>query len=250
MELKELLNLGFTKNESIVYLALARFQQAGANELIKHTKLHKKLVYENLERLIDKGLVTFIIENNRKVFKIADPNMLIELFNEKLADVNKKKKQAETIAKEISEISKFAKHKQEATIYRGIKGIKSFYNQLVKIGKDYVSFGAPQESVAIMKETFWMNLSQKVKANKMKMRLIFNESIRKHGELTQKSFPNVVKVRYFEQDFEPLTETNIQEDRVAIIVWTEEPLLFLIQDKIVAENYKQFFEKMWKESKK
>ena len=46
-----------------------------------------------------------------------------------------------------------------------------------------------------------------------------------------------------------MTETNIQGDRVAITVWSEEPLLFLINDKFVAESYKKFFEAMWRNSK-
>jgi len=56
-------------------------------------------------------------------------------------------------------------------------------------------------------------------------------------------------ISYFENDFEPLTETHIQTDMVAIIVWTKEPILFLIQDKNVAESYKSFFEKIWRYAK-
>jgi hypothetical protein len=33
------------------------------------------------------------------------------------------------------------------------------------------------------------------------------------------------------------------------MVWTEEPFLFLIQSKEVADSYKKFFEEMWKQAK-
>ena len=250
MELQELTKLGFNKNEAKVYLALVGFGKATANTIIKHIKFHKNIVYDNLEKLIDKGLVTYVIEEGIRHFKIAPPDMLIQIFDEEAKAIELKRAKAKNIAGQISKAMKVIKPKQEATIYRGIKGIRSFYNQLVQRGQDYVAFGAPQESVKIMGDTFWMNLSQKVKDNKMKMRLIFNESIREHGEKTRKSVPKTVQVRYFKKDFEPLTETNIQGNRVAIIVWTEEPLLFLIEDRFVAENYQIFFEDMWKQARK
>lgn len=249
MNYEELIELGFNKNEAKVYLALVRFGKATANDIIKYTKFHKNIVYDNLEKLIDKGLVSYVIEEGVRQFKIAPPDMLVQIFNEKAKAIELKKTKAKKIADQISKTMKIVKPKQEATIYRGIKGIRSFYSQLIQRGQDYVSFGAPQESVDIMGEVFWMNLCQKVKDNKMKMRLIFNESIREHGKATKEGFPNVVQVKYFKEDFEPLTETNIQGDRVAIIVWTEEPLLFLIEDRFVADNYRKFFEDMWKRAK-
>lgn len=246
IEFEQLIELGFNKNEAKVYLALIKFGKADANQLIKHTKFHKNIVYDNLEKLIDKGLVTYIVEEGRRLFKVASPNMLVELFEEKAKDIEKKKNKAVAIAKEISKAAKAIKLKQEATIYRGVKGIKSFYNELLNIGKDFIVFGAPQVSMQIMEEVFWRNFVTKKENKKIKARLLFNESIRDYGD-SIKGKLNIV--RYFAKDFEPLTETNIQQDRVAIIVWTEEPVLFLIQDKFVADSYREFFEKMWKEAK-
>jgi len=250
MHYEELIELGFNKNEAKVYLSLARFGKAVATDIIKQTKFHKNIVYDNLEKLIDKGLVSYVIEDGIRHFKIAPPDMLVQMFEEKKVEMEKKKDKAQRIAKEISKSMKVLKHKQEATIYRGIKGIKLFYNQAIEKGIDYVSFGAPPESINIVGEAFWINLNRRLAENNIKARLIFNESIRKHGEMIKKGFPKTIKIRYFKEDFEPLTETNIQGDRVAIMVWTEEPLLFLIQDKYVADSYLKFFNDMWKNSKK
>ena len=247
MKLENLIGLGFTKNESIVYLSLIKFGKSSAGELIKDTKLHKKLVYENVEKLIDKGLVNYVIENNRKMFILSNPHMIVELFNEKLSEIEEKKKNAEKVAKEIGEISKIAKHKQEAVIYRGIKGIKTYYKEVLDYGEDYFVFGAPEDSVRIMKEHFWLNFVKKKNERKIKSELIFNQSLREYGK---KINDKLTVVKFFDGDFEPLTETVIQGERVAVIVWTEEPILFLIQDKFVAESYKKFFDDMWKKAKK
>ena len=57
-------------------------------------------------------------------------------------------------------------------------------------------------------------------------------------------------IRFFEKEFEPLTETHIQANYVAIIVWTAEPIIFYIEDNEVAESYRKYFEKLWLSSKK
>ena len=80
MEIADFIKLGFNKNEAIVYMSLIKFGKADANRLIKDTKFHKNIVYDNLEKLIDKGLITFVIEEGRKVFTVASPRMLPEYF--------------------------------------------------------------------------------------------------------------------------------------------------------------------------
>jgi len=246
IEKEQLMKLGFNKNEAKVYLSLIRFGKADAGQLIKDTKFHKNIVYDNLEKLIDKGLVSFIIEEGRRVFQIASSDSLIQLFEDKEKALLKRRQIAEEISKEIEKTIKKIPEKQEAGIYRGIKGIKSFYNESLK-GKDYVVFGAPQESIDIMGELFWTNYNTKRIDNRINVRMIFNPSIKRYGDTIKNKF---TEVRYFERDFEPATETHVQGDKIGIIVWAEEPVLFLIQDKRVASSYLSFFEKMWKLAKK
>jgi len=246
MELSELLKLGFNRNEARVYLALIKFGKADASTIIRETKFHKSIVYDNLDKLIDKGIVTFVVEGKKRIFQIASSEMLIRLFEEKEKEIQDKKKIASSISKEIDSRIKNIPEKQEATIYRGISGIKSFYNDSLK-GGDYVVFGAPQESIDILGELFWENYNLKRIKNKIGVRMIFNPSIRYHG---RKLLNKYTKIKYFDKDFEPSTETHIQGDKVGIIVWSENPLLFLIHNRKVAESYMKFFEKMWKMAKK
>tara|TARA_Y100000310_G_C20636946_1_gene791699 strand:- start:203 stop:940 length:738 start_codon:yes stop_codon:yes gene_type:complete len=245
MEVKDLTDLGFNKNEAKVYLSLVKFGKADAHQLIQDTKFHKNIVYDNLDKLMDKGLVSYVIEMKRRVFKLVSSNMIIEFFEEQERELKNRKKKARIIVKEIDETLKKVKYPQEATIYRGTNGIRSFYNESLE--DDYVVFGAPQESLQIMGETFWQNFNTKRIAKKIKVKMIFNSNIRSYGDKIKNKF---TEIRYFDKEFEPLTETHIQKDKVGIIVWTEEPILFLIQDKSVSDSYLKFFEDMWKTTTK
>jgi sugar-specific transcriptional regulator TrmB len=246
MNTKELMELGFNKNEAKVYLSLIKFKNADAHRIIQDTKFHKNIVYDNLDKLIDKGLITFIVEGNKKIFHIASPEILVDIFEEKIKETEKTKEKAKKISNEIKKIAKQSLEKQEATIYRGKQGIRAFYKETLE-GTDYVVFGAPQDSIEVMGKTFWKNYDIKRMERKVKARMIFNPSIKNYGKTIVNK---LTLVKYFDKDFEPLTETNIQGDKVGIIVWTEEPILFLIKDKNVANSYLKFFEDMWKVAKR
>ncbi|MGV8152298.1 MAG: helix-turn-helix domain-containing protein [Candidatus Nanoarchaeia archaeon] len=245
MDIENLIKLGFNKNEAKVYLAIIKFRKADARTIIKETKFHKNIVYDNLEKLIDKGLISFIIEENKKVFEISASYSLIDYFEKKEKEIQEKKKSAEVLSEEIDKLTKELPQKQEATVYRGVNALRAFYKQTLEKG-DYVVFGSPKESVDIMGEGYWENYNLKRSKNKTNVKMIFNHSLRYHGKLLVNQF---TKIRYFEKDFEPLTETLIQGDEVAITVWTKEPMLFLIKDKQVADSYQKFFDKMWSEAK-
>lgn len=246
MELTELLKLGFNKNEAKVYLVLIKFGKSDAGQIIKETHFHKNIVYDNLEKLINRGLVSYILEGNKRIFQIVSSRSIVEYFEKEEEKAAENKKQAEAISLEINKISKQNRFSQEAEIYRGINGVRSFYNWALEKGKDFYVFGAPQSSVDIMGDVFWHNLEAKRHAKKMNAKMIFNPSLRTWGKIIRSKF---TEIRYFKGDFEPLTETHIQEDFVAIIVWVAEPIVFLIKDKRVAGSYLRFFEDMWKQAK-
>ncbi|MEK6859955.1 MAG: helix-turn-helix domain-containing protein [Nanoarchaeota archaeon] len=246
MDIEELVKIGFNRNEAKVYLSLIKFGKSDANQIIKDTKFHKNIVYDNLEKLMNKGIVSYIIEGNKRIFQLTSSETLINIFEEKEKELEDKKKIAISISKEINKALKSVPNKQEAEIYRGVKGIKTFYNESLN-GSDYVVFGAPQESIKIMDTIFWDNYNIKRIKQKIRVRMIFNTSIKSYGDSIKNKY---TEVRYFDKNFEPLTETHIQDNKVAIIVWTEEPILFIIQSKSVADSYKIFFEDMWKIAKK
>ena len=61
--------LGLTKNESKVYLALLELGSTAAGPLIKKIGMHRAAVYDIIDLLTGKGLVSYVIKANRKYFE-------------------------------------------------------------------------------------------------------------------------------------------------------------------------------------
>jgi len=137
--------------------------------------------------------------------------------------------------------------KQEASILRGKEGIRAYHKNIIEKQKSYFIFGASKESVDIMGEVFLENFQIKRTDKNIKVKMIFSPSLKNFGEKLKNK---CTEIKYFNKDFEPLTQTDVHEDKIAIIVWTDTPMLFLIEDKEIANSYKNYFEKMWNEAKR
>ena len=80
--------LGLSHNEAITYRALLKIGETKTGEIVKQTNLHRVLIYDALDSLIKKGLASYIIKENIKYFRAADPETLKSFIveREKMAD--------------------------------------------------------------------------------------------------------------------------------------------------------------------
>ncbi|MCX6741659.1 MAG: helix-turn-helix domain-containing protein [Candidatus Pacearchaeota archaeon] len=92
-KLKILEKLGLTENQAKVYLALLRLGSVTAGIIIKETGLHRAYVYEILEKLMDKGLVSHVIQAQRKYFEAANPKKFLEMISEEKQNIQEKEQE-------------------------------------------------------------------------------------------------------------------------------------------------------------
>ena len=69
-----LIKMGLTSGEAKVYVALAEIGSTTVGPIVNKSKVAYSNIYEILNRLIDKGLVSFIIKEKTKYFQAATPN--------------------------------------------------------------------------------------------------------------------------------------------------------------------------------
>ncbi len=243
----DLMELDLTKNEATVFSALLKEKTAPAGTIIKITNLHRNLVYENLEQLIEKGLITYIIENNKKIFQAENSSAIIDMIKKKRKEYEKKQQKAEKLKKEIDKLHNTISNKQEAAIFRGVKGIQTVMNITLEQNKNYAVLGSPKQAIELMPPAYWENYNKKIQQENITVRMIFNEELRKWSAKIQHPLN---KIKFLPHQFDSLTETNICEDRVSIFIWTNPPLAISIKDKELSKGYMQHFEYLWKISKK
>ncbi|MCK4319910.1 hypothetical protein KAW38_05070 [Candidatus Micrarchaeota archaeon] len=240
MDTSALEDIGLTGVEIKVYLALLELGSSSAGPIVKRSNLQNAVVHRALHSLGEKGLVTYVLEGRKRSYQCINPRSISDFIEDK-------KKRFEEILPELLARQNTAGKKPEATIYRGIRGIKEMLNYLVQDSpEEYDSYGGSKPQQERLGDYFWRHLHNRRIKNKTKARIIFQPSLRYWGkELDKKP---LTKVRYTKKEIEPLQETVIGGNKVAIIVYTEKPYGFLIEDSIPANSYRKFFDMLWKEA--
>ncbi len=234
---KILQELGLTESESKVYLALLELGPSLAGSISRKTGIHRRNIYDITERLIKKGLIGYIVKNNRRLFEAANPERLKEIIDEKqkLLDEN---------LQDLNFLYQKTKEKQETNFYKGIEGLKTvFQDQLEIKGKEreILILGASQSAFEILPFYFkWYDEDRKKK--KIKVRIIASEELRKSIPLSE--------IRYLPQKYANPLAINIYGNKVAIILWKKSPIAIVIKEQEIADSYKKYFELVWKIARK
>jgi sugar-specific transcriptional regulator TrmB len=233
MNLGLLEDLGLTKTEAKVYLALIELGASRAGIITRKTGIHRRNVYDAIEMLIQKGLISYIKENNIKLYEAVDPNRLLEILKEREHNL-------QSMLPELESKFKFVQAKKETIFYRGKQALKSIFDDQIKEGKEILVLGACPFAKDIVKYYFSKYDSER-KNKKIKVKAIFTKRVDYEIPLSE--------IKYLPKEFDSPSATNIYGNKVAIILWTEEPFAILINQKEIADAYRNYFELMWKIAK-
>jgi len=228
---------GLTKLESKIYLTLLDLGPSLAGLITRKSGIHRRNVYDALERLIQKGLVGYIVKNNRKYFEASNPDSLIELLKEKEESIRNILPQLKSKYEQTFE-------KSETLFFKGKNGLKTVFEDQLSLKKEILVIGASSLAREILKYYFhWFDKRRVEK--KIKIKLIYNESAKKERKI------KLAEIRYLPKDYHNPAAMNVYGDRVAIIHWSKEnPFVILIKDKDIADGYRNYFNLMWSIAKK
>ena len=74
---RHLANVGFTAGEEKVYIALLKIGSSTTGQIAKEAGVSRSKLYEILEKLVRKGMVSHYKQNNRSYFKSAPPERIM-----------------------------------------------------------------------------------------------------------------------------------------------------------------------------
>ena len=231
---------GLTDNETTVYQSLLELGPKGAGTISRRTGLHRRVIYDVMDRLIKKGLIGYIVENNRKLFRAANPQRLLEIIEEQKNRINETLPDLMTLFSQEKE-----KPREDTMVYKGKNGLKSVFEDQIEQDQEVLILGASPTAYDILQ--FYFNFyDKKRKAKKMFTRIIF--SFQKN-----KKIPKIPlsEIRFLPEKYSSPLSVNVYSDRTAIIFWDKlNPLAIVIKSKDIAEGYRKYFEMAWKSSKK
>lgn len=126
---------GLAQNEARIYETLLREGELSVGSIATNSHVHRRNVYDSLNRLVEKGLVFEIIQKRESQYQAVDPHKLSEILQEKQAALDK-------VMPELESLYTGTHRTEEVYVYRGIEGLKNYMREVLRVGKDVHVIGA------------------------------------------------------------------------------------------------------------
>lgn len=246
-----LTKLGISKNESKVYLALLDLGLTSSKAIIEKTNLHRQIVYDALNSLIQKGLVSFIVQANRKHFKASDIKNFLNYFDEKEEQLIKQRKNFEKILIQLETKKEKSDNEQEAVVYSGDKGIKSLLDDMLNQKEEILTIGASDIKAEAFRYHLQFNLPKfhKIRGQRrINYKILLSEEMK--NRVKELNRLKNTKAKILPKEFTSNSSTNIYGDKISIILWSLHPFGILIKSKEIADSQRKHFELLWRIAKK
>ncbi len=249
MDISSLKDIGLTEGEIKVYLALLELGQSTTGPILEKSKVARSIIYLILEKLIEKGLVSYVIKEKTKYFQAAEPQRLLDYIDEREEKFKDNRKKIQSLLPQLLLKYKSAKE-NEVQVFKGFKGVitvhEHTYLKLNK-GEEYFFMGIPQFQEEKYHLYWQRDHIMRVKSG-IKCRLLFNKGTdikilknrNKFKGCDARYMPFKIKTPAWFMGYKDIIVIGLQsEDGIAIEIINQE----------IADSFKAYFEEFWKLSK-
>ncbi|MBI2130053.1 helix-turn-helix domain-containing protein [Candidatus Woesearchaeota archaeon] len=239
MDRTALTNMGLSNNEADVYLLLLEQEEALASDIAEKSKISRPHIYDTLAKLVDKGLASNIIKNNRRYFRAVNPGKLMDFLREKELSL-------QNIMPQLLELAKHKTKKPVVELYEGKEGLKTILNDVIKTKpREFLDWTSGKTTLVL---PYFIDKWEIERAKaKVYSRFLMNDTPegRKRGAELLKF--DQCELRYLPKGMETPSHIYIYGDKLAITLWTKDfPFGILVHNKEIADRFKEFFNWFWK----
>ncbi len=241
MALKDdLMQLGLTKTEASIYMALLEYGPCSLAQLTKHAHIHRTNTYAALESLNERGMCAMVKHNDKKLYQAADPVILKAMIEDKLALVNR-------ILPQLALSQSLTHHQADVMLYEGTDAIRAILAEMLDIDDERVVFGVSKIASELMGDFFDEYHQRRIRKGK-KLRHIYNYDVKERR--SELNILPLTECRYLPPEYDSPVATSVCGDIVMMTFWQKKPISIVIRNKEVAAAYKRYFEILWQRAKK
>lgn len=235
MDFKELEVLNLTKGEVKIYSAILNNGVSSINNIHERTGMERRAIYDIINKLIGKGMITYFIEKGKRKFQCAPPKKLME-------EINIRKQELfnfEQLLPSIEKIYTSSRPKVNSEVFRGIEGIKSVWEDSLNY-KEMYWIGAGRYMPKKCPQWFSNWNKRRIKLKVKWFNLLKHELKKEIKAFTYES------VEFLPEEFSGNpTVIGIYGNKVVNFIFGEEVFAFSIESKELADSYKKYHKYLW-----
>lgn len=240
MDSEHLQELGLSDKQTTLYLALLELGQAKASDLAKRTGFKRPSVYDMLNNLVQRGLITCNMQGKRQFFQAEDPRVLLEIPQRMEQHVRK-------ALPELQQIFNRNTTKPKLRYYEGVEGIRRITEDLLDMeGNEYWYVNDAMELTKILGESYLKDfvdrrIEKGLWANALRIRRSETsmENMKPGKEYRR-------RLRFLPQaPLEDIASMHLYDNKVGLISSSKECFAMLIESREVFTLMKFMWTTLW-----
>jgi sugar-specific transcriptional regulator TrmB len=235
--------IGLSPNEAKIYETLLSAGEIGVAEISLKANVHRRNVYDALNRLVEKGLVFRIFQKGEHQFRSVTPDKLAEVLEVKQQNLSK-------ILPDLRKLHQSKPLQEAAFIYKGKEGYKNYLRDLARVAEDTYFLGAKG-----LWFTPWVEkqyLADYQAAMKRKNKKYFTLYDHRVKEKLPQAFKNVGgEYKILPKKYSAPGVTDVFGDYVVTFTSVdvgnvgEDVSIFIMINPELAETYRTWFKMLW-----
>jgi len=245
---KILANLNFSEKEIEIYLAMISLDQATASMISKESNINRTSVYDVLELLIKKGLVSKVKKTTKTYFYALPPDKLIDYLEREKREHDKEldlqKEKIKKIMPELISLQNIhSKNKPKVKFFEGEKGMREAYEDSLTAISPILAYANVEEMHKGLPNFFPEYYARRAKAGIHIKAIIPQNTLSK--QRAQKNSEEMRTTKFLPSEKMTFTpEINIYNNKILIASWKEK-MAIIIESKELADLQRMIFDLVW-----
>jgi len=236
--------IGLSKNEADIYQTLLELGEARVGEISKQAKVHRRNVYDVLNRLLEKGLIFIVLSEKENHYQAVNPNKLAEFIDEQKSALNQ-------IMPDLQKIQQDKTKTEKIMIYRGLAGWKRYIRDIIRVGQDLYTIGGKSAWTDQRLQATINLFHQEAQTKGIKLYLLYDYEVKNRNLPIVKEFKNQ-KYGFLPAKYSSQSAVDIFGDYVVVISnitigqISDDTLFTVIINPQIADAFRVWFGLMWK----
>lgn len=246
---KELVKLGLSEKESMVYLASIQLGSSPVQKISQKSKVNRATTYVIIESLMEMGLMSKYDEGKKTFFVAEKPDRLISFFETKEKDLHDKLSRIKEMVPQLDTLYNDLFDKPKVKYYEGVEGLKSvqsdFADSLDKKDEMYIFLPYDDFEQSVLKKKLDIVRRRRVKKG-IKVKIIYTsrEGRREEYEsMGRREGQEHFFVEYKDYPFKG--GMNIYGNKIFMIDYRGKLGGIVIENKTLAGLMKNVFKMIW-----
>lgn len=246
MNIEDLKELNFSDGQIKVYHAVLALGISTINKIQEKTGIERRNIYDILNKLIEKGVITYTVEKGKRTYQCTHPNKIKEEIKKKQEGLHRLEKEIPT----LTALFNVSKPNIRAEVFRGSEAIKALLNEALEYKESYWIGGNSSVEKTHLKAWFGHWMQRRVEKKHMMYDLVdygtFLEGLPAHD--IKKHKKEYYKYCQLPKELNSPMVIIIFGNKVAQVLYKkEQSFAFVLESQEIKESFMKYFHYFWKE---